>query len=72
MSEMKDRSTKMETKLNLLATSYLSVSLSDTNICKEFSQIFFIEKKDLHASTLIQSYVLSYICVTFVLYAENV
>jgi hypothetical protein len=61
----------METKLNLLATSYFSVNLNYIHICKEFKQIFFL-KKDLHTYTLIQPYVLSYICVPFVLYAENI
>jgi hypothetical protein len=35
----------MEIKLNLLDAAYFSVSFSHSDICNEFSQMFFIKKK---------------------------
>jgi hypothetical protein len=49
----------MEAKFNLLVAAYFSVSFRHSDICNEFSQMFFI-KKDVDTYTLMQPYVLSY------------
>jgi hypothetical protein len=52
----------METKLNLLATSYFSVNLSYIHIYKEFKQIFFSKKRFTYIYTDTTICVILYLC----------